>query len=914
MVLIPVGDLRVIRGGRVSPTDTRQIVFSEGEIEQIIAAGGGGFSVGGGGFSAGGGLTARQIIEQRLRADVEIQIEIRRRAEEQRLIDQARRDTATATLKASEELRISQATSFQEKTQIARQIVEQRQGRIEQGRIETERQRIISAGGQVTTKTSRDVRTGRQLIITTTTGRGGRKIRDVRDVEMGTTKTTTFAPPRGGGAARLTGGITTKEIRPVEEVVPVLGPVDIGQVERERLRREKIEREGFGFRIFPTEEEKGLSTADIIKGRFGEVGTGIVSAAAIGIEGIVNLVASLGVQTIEFDKEGKRIDKSFRFDDESFFGRARAEPTGTGKILGQALVFAPLVGGAIASFSSAVAQQGLKAATLETITSFTPLKIPTQTFGALQTASALDKLKFDVLSFKTIKGTTTGRVVVGKARDVDDVFLLSKQVLGKVGGKDIGFAVTDITAPKTTFRFGRFTEGIRTIRAESILFGTGGGPTTLISDIEGVTVSQLLGVTGGGARVFTRTRAVLGFDELAGIDFSLQVGGRFGPGRVVGAISKPVEDLTLFAGGRGVRAFKFEKDFGLIESVRVGRINIRGIELDISKFGGREQFGAGFVAGGKGSKLITESVTKQLSASLSDVTLLKTPPKIDTGLVAPVVSSILTKEETIFREPLVTTGEQDLAIIQKDLSKTELISLVDVRVDVGKRARQRITPALKLETKLDTKQRAGQRFIQDLELETLLDTKQDTRLRFVPRQKLVTEQILKRPSFTFFGTPRPLPPTKLPPIIPPFKLDRKRLGERIKEVELFTLEIRREGIFRPLGGDLTLRGALGLGARRTRKTLARTFKITPTGKRRKVRVDDDFAEPDLSVFREFKIVKGRRVRTPGTFIQFARESLADPGEVAEIQRFRREAELISMAVPTRGRKRKKLNLLKGLLD
>ena len=157
----------------------------------------------------GGGRSAPVIPTGPSQAD--IQAEAQRRAEEQRLIEETRRIGRERLEQEAKREQIRQATAVRE-----------------QQRIEAERQRIISAGGQVTTKTSRDVRTGRELIITETKGRGGRKIRDVQDIEKGTTKTTTFAPPRGGGAVRQTGGITTKEIQPVVEPrvdIPATGEV-----------------------------------------------------------------------------------------------------------------------------------------------------------------------------------------------------------------------------------------------------------------------------------------------------------------------------------------------------------------------------------------------------------------------------------------------------------------------------------------------------------------------------------------------------------------------------------------------------------------------------------------------------------------------------------------------------------------
>ena len=91
--------------------------------------------------------------------------------------------------------------------------------------IATSRQDILSSGGRVTTKTSRDVKTKDRLEITETRGRGGRKVVEVKNLETGEITTTEFGPGKAGGGVALKGGVVEA---PIEEVTPevIVGPLD----------------------------------------------------------------------------------------------------------------------------------------------------------------------------------------------------------------------------------------------------------------------------------------------------------------------------------------------------------------------------------------------------------------------------------------------------------------------------------------------------------------------------------------------------------------------------------------------------------------------------------------------------------------------------------------------------------------
>lgn len=483
-------------------------------------------------------------------------------------------------------------------------------------------------------------------------------------LERGTTieKVVRAATRRGGGGVRTTVqelGPSPQDIeRQIAEekaAVALRKEAQLQAVVRESGRKARVRagtiagqleaEEPDGLRIGLSERERRLKTGQVIRGRFAGLGAEAAVAGALLAEGAVGLIGAFGTQTIEFDPEtGQRVDRSFRFSEESFIGKQRAKPISTERILGQALVFAPLIGGGIAGFVGGVGQVGVKQAVVETASAFSPFRIPTQTFGALESARAIKELKFDVVSFKQPKGEFTQRLVIGKAKDFADVSLISKQVVGKVGKQQVGVAVTDVFAPKTTFRGGQFIEGFRAVRTESFIFGKG-GEASLIQDIGGVSIKTLLPGTAGGGRVLTRTRAVLGFDELGGLDATFNIGAlKFDTQTTIGAVSKGAgEGITQFISGRGRRILRISPE-KVSRRVRISEFNIRGFEFDLSRLTGDTGFGTGgFIPGGVKGGVSTglELGAKQLSASVSNIAKVVTPKTLGAGVtpfVAPLVA------------------------------------------------------------------------------------------------------------------------------------------------------------------------------------------------------------------------------------------------------------------------------------
>ena len=139
--------------------------------------------------------------------------------------------------------RVGSATSFEERTQTARDIIRERQARAEAERIKEERQRIILEGGRVETKTLKDSKTGEDIEITTTKGEGGTRIFETTNLLTGEKTIKTFKEDKG--RVRQTGGLFFKgtekkavevKDKKIETMSTFIGPVQISQAERDKLR------------------------------------------------------------------------------------------------------------------------------------------------------------------------------------------------------------------------------------------------------------------------------------------------------------------------------------------------------------------------------------------------------------------------------------------------------------------------------------------------------------------------------------------------------------------------------------------------------------------------------------------------------------------------------------------------------
>jgi len=93
--------------------------------------------------------------------------------------------------------------------------------------------------------------------------------------------------------------------------------------------------------------------------------------------------------------------------------------------------------------------------------------------------------------------------------------------------------------------------------------------------------------------------------------------------------------------------------------------------------------------------------------------------------------------------------------------------------------------------------------------------------------------------------------------------------------------LKRFGKFKKISNRLLPKGlAIKTGALEAKRTLGATFKIIEKGT---TSLEDINFNIDEAMFRDYKIVKGKRVYTPGTFIQRKGKRLSARSEIGEIQ-------------------------------
>lgn len=508
---------------------------------------------------------------------------------------------------------------------------------------------------------------------------------------------------------------------------------------KSQIKRDVQERP-VGQQIFSRAQDVSLGGAQLA-----------IGAAEFGLD----LFSQLGLQEIEFDDEGKRVKRQ-RFEFGGILGDIRDQPTGIGGVAGKTLLGLPVLALAGTQFLAARAAVGTRAAAGEFITSFAPFRIPTQTFGVLETGALARDLKFDVASFKQTQGDITSRLIVGRGRDVEGVSLISKQVSGEVGGQQIGFGVTDIVAPKTIFQLGKFTQGLTAVRTESILGGLGGGRVTRGAVGDTFSARQILeGIGGTAGRVSTRTKARLDLQQGADARFFLDLQRGFGAPRTTGTITRPRDEFDIFAGGRGRDILQIGREGGR-RTVRVDDFNIRGIEFDIARVGARDQFG--LPAGVRGSRPSKrppsdsglELSAKQLSASISEIA-----PKT-TSFNGKQATKAITGQLGVFGAPSAFAGTGQFEVTggglvpQKQIPSLGISSVLGVGFELGldvmqeqrprRRGRGRTISAVEEITKVDVGVDLG------LDILTQPATRQRTRLK--PKQR---ERLIQQGGFGGFG-------------------------------------------------------------------------------------------------------------------------------------------------------------------
>jgi len=353
---------------------------------------------------------------------------------------------------------------------------------------------------------------------------------------------------------------------------------------RERaLASTKARQERAGrFRIGLSEQEKRQSTGQVIKGRAKEFGTGLAKAGIGIVEGAGTLVLQLPQQDptkpspqFKFGNELPQTS-SFDFSVSGKLGRIRDSPATTGTILGQTQVILPALGAGVTGFITTARSVGLRLAAKETAGAFSPLRIRSGLFGALETQRQVGNLKFDVVSLKSQKGGVTTKQIFGTARGDPSVQIKAVQISKGFGSKEVGKTITTIQAPRTTFRAGKFDTGIRAIRTETAFVGAKGAPS-LQSKAFGV---SLKGLQGGGAVGKTRTIADLKISSKE-ISANLNPFAKVKP-ITTGGLTQKGSKFDVFTTGTGGRVARISPT-SRSELIRVKDISARGVEFDLSK-------------------------------------------------------------------------------------------------------------------------------------------------------------------------------------------------------------------------------------------------------------------------------------------------------------------------------------------
>jgi len=164
--------------------------------------------------------------------------------------------------------------------------------------------------------------------------------------------------------------------------------------------------------------------------------------------------------------------------------------------------------------------------------------------------------------------------------------------------------------------------------------------------------------------------------------------------------------------------------------------------------------------------------------------------------------------------------------------------------------------------------------------------KQLLRLKQLSQQAQAQKQTTNLISLGFV-LPKTVTTTKI--IVPglPGSKPKKLTGEdkerRFKKLA-YDIFLKRKGKFTKVGIGLPKGLALRRGARLTKQTLSATFKIQQRGITRK---KDLPFEPDPTIFRESKIRAGKKIVTPGEFIQRRGKRLGTFGEISSIQKAKR---------------------------
>ena len=613
----------------------------------------------------------------------------------------------------------------------------------------------------------------------------------------------------------------------------------------------------------PTERVKEFKkTTDIfVKSPPKDVRVGVAKAGISIAEGSINLFSQLGVQKLEITEEGTIKDrKTFEFGGK--LGEIRDSPVTAGSIVGQASVFGPiLIAGGI-GFISTASKVGVRSAVVEGASAFSPFKIRSGSFGPLQTEKNIQDLEFGVLSVKSSKGDITKRIVGGKEKVFEDVFISSKQILKGSGDDVVGGAVTDITAPKTTFKIGKFSESIETVRIESLVRGQP-GKATRIKGFESLKLSEILGKTSGTkGDIISRTKSVIEIHK-KGLDAEFFGDSVFSKS-IIGGVSKSIKPgFAGFGSGRGQTQIKVDSS-GIKRNIKVERFNIKGVEIDLSAFN-QKGLPKKINLKSKSQKTITKT-SDLISGSIEQLKPVITPTKTPKSLI---IKTISPKISTVESSNIIQTPQE------VSISKTRLGTTIKPSTD----QKISITPTTKQKFQTKTKQKFQTKTKQKQKLKPLQITKQIPSLKTSQkssqklRSALKTIQIQKPRAEIFIGIDPKKPKTPTTAGFG-FKLGKKK--KKKKKGGLFTVEVRRGGVFKTVGTSTDILKAVSIGKGITASTLGATFRIKGA-KRGSVGTPAGFRLPKAS----------SKIAGPLTFIEKSKFRLSKAGEIGEIQRAKR---------------------------
>jgi len=297
------------------------------------------------------------------------------------------------------------------------------------------------------------------------------------------------------------------------------------------------------------------------------------------------------------------------------------------------------------------------------------------------------------------------------------------------------------------------------------------------------------------------------------------------------------------------------------------------------------------------------------------------PPRIylKKGLPKPLKEEVLTHELLHVRFPKLTEKEivakmkilELLKIkptitkiiskpIEKAIIKTKLITIPKAITIIKTKEELARAYVAKAKVKVITKEEEALKSLIGISVAQITKAKIREAQLLKLKVGLITKPILEQKPIP---TPTPIGSTLLPEpkiFLPKIKL-LKKVAARIRAYQLF---VKRFGIFKPVGVPMPKAKAIVLGAKITRETLAAQFKLKPT--KEFIKGIEGFAVPSPRVFRAYRILKGKKIPMELAWIERKEFRLAEPTEVAEIQRARRTSLL-----GFKSKKRKKIKSIFG---